>query len=63
MEAGGSSNEEATIVKITKNMNGTSLNIARESRLDTIAAPEMEQAVKESMDSANEWTLDFSRLD
>ena len=50
-------------MKITKNMNGSSLNVALEGRLDTSTAPELEQALKESLDSATELTLDFSKLD
>ena len=50
-------------MKITKTMNGTTLNIAREGRLDTTTAPELEQALKESLDSATALTLDFSALD
>ncbi|MBQ8954203.1 MAG: STAS domain-containing protein [Clostridia bacterium] len=50
-------------MKITKNLNGSSLNIALEGRLDTTTAPELEQALKESMDSATELTLDFGKLD
>ena len=50
-------------MKITKNLNGTTLNVALEGRLDTTTAPELEQALKEGMDSATELTLDFSKLD
>ena len=50
-------------MKITKNMNGTNLNVALEGRLDTTTAPELEQALKDSMDTATELTLDFSKLD
>ena len=50
-------------MKITKNLNGNSLNVALEGRLDTTTAPELEQALKESMDAATELTLDFSKLD
>ena len=50
-------------MKITKNMNGTELTIALEGRLDTTTAPELEQALKDSMDGANTLTLDFSKLD
>ena len=48
---------------ITKNMNGTTLNVTLEGRLDTTTAPELEQALKDSMDSANELTMDFAKLD
>ena len=50
-------------MKITKNMNGSSLNVALEGRLDTTTAPELEQALKNDMDTATELTLDFTRLD
>ena len=50
-------------MKITKNLNGTNLTIALEGRLDTTTAPELEQALKESMDAAAALTLDFSKLD
>ena len=50
-------------MKITKNTNGTTLNVALEGRLDTTTAPELEEALKESMDGANELTLDFAALD
>ena len=50
-------------MKITKNMNGTELTISLEGRLDTTTAPELEQALKDSMDGANTLTLDFGKLD
>ena len=50
-------------MKITKNMNGNTLEIALEGRLDTTTAPELEQELKASMDSANALTLDFGKLD
>ena len=50
-------------MKISKNMNGTSLTVALEGRLDTTTAPELEQALKDGMDAANALTLDFSKLD
>ena len=48
---------------ISKTQNGSSLTIALEGRLDTTTAPELEQALKESMDAAAALTLDFSKLD
>lgn len=50
-------------MKITKSMNGTTLNIALEGRLDTTTAPELEKELKDSVDAANELTLDFAKLD
>ena len=48
---------------ITKNLNGSTLTVALEGRLDTTTAPELEQALKESLDGANELTMDFAKLD
>ncbi len=48
---------------ITKNLNGTTLEIALEGRLDTMTAPELESELKNSMDAANELILDFGKLD
>ncbi|MBR1711185.1 MAG: STAS domain-containing protein [Clostridia bacterium] len=48
---------------IIKNSNGTDLTVALEGRLDTTTAPELEQALKESMDAATTLTLDFAKLE
>ena len=48
---------------INKTKNGNALTIALEGRLDTTTAPELEQALKESLDSAQELIMDFSKLD
>ncbi len=48
---------------ITKNQNGTSLEIALEGRLDTMTAPELEAELNASMNGAETLTLDFSKLD
>ena len=50
-------------MKITKNLNGTALEIALEGRLDTTTAPDLEKELKDSMDAATELTLDFGKLD
>jgi len=50
-------------MKINKTMNGTTLVIALEGRLDTTTAPELENELKTSMDSANELIFDFEKLD
>ena len=50
-------------MKIIKSLNGTALTLALEGRLDTMTAPELEQALKDGMDAASELTLDFARLD
>ena len=48
---------------ITGNLNGTTLEIALEGRLDTMTAPELEAELNASMDGAESLVLDFSRLD
>ena len=48
---------------ITKNQNGTSLEIALEGRLDTMTAPELEAELNKSLEGAESLTLDFSKLD
>ena len=48
---------------ITKNLNGTTLEIALEGRLDTMTAPELEAVLSESMDGAESLALDFSKLE
>ena len=50
-------------MKIDKNLNGTQLTIALEGRLDTTTAPDLEKALNESLNSATELTLDFTKLD
>ena len=48
---------------ITKSMNGTTLEIALEGRLDTMTAPELEAELKGSMNGAESLVLDFSKLE
>ena len=48
---------------INKTQNGNALTIALEGRLDTTTAPELEQALKESLDGANELTFDLEKLE
>lgn len=48
---------------INKTLNGTELTIALEGRLDTTTSPELEAALKESLDGVTALTLDFSRLE
>lgn len=50
-------------MKIIKNQNGGSLTIALEGRLDSSTAPELEQAIKGSLDGVTELVMDFARLD
>ena len=48
---------------IKKNQNANTLTIALEGRLDTSTAPELEQAIKGSLDGVTELVMDFARLD
>ena len=48
---------------IKKEMNGTELRIAVEGRLDTMTAPDLEAELRESLDTSESLTLDFSGLD
>ena len=50
-------------MKIEQTRDNSTLTLALEGRLDTITAPELEQALKESLDSAQELIMDFSKLD
>lgn len=49
-------------MKITKQLNGNTLQIALEGRLDTTTAPELEKEIK-NLDGVNALVLDFSKLD
>ena len=48
---------------ITKNLNGSTLEIALEGRLDTMTAPELEAELNRSMPSADSLVMDFAKLD
>ncbi len=48
---------------INKTMNGTTLEIALEGRLDTMTAPELEKELNASMKDAESLVMDFSKLD
>ena len=48
---------------ITRNMNGTNLEISLEGRLDTMTAPELEAELKQELNGVESLELDFSRLD
>ena len=50
-------------MNITKNMNGTTLEIALEGRLDTMTAPELEAELNKDLGGAESLVLDFSKLD
>ena len=48
---------------ITKNLNGTTLEIAPEGRLDTMTAPELEAELNASLKDVESLVLDFSKLE
>ena len=48
---------------MTKNINGTTLEIALEGRLDTMTAPELEAELNNSLDGVESLVLNFSKLD
>ena len=48
---------------ISKNQNGTTLNIALEGRLDTTTAPDLEKELKTSLGGVEQLVFDFSKLD
>ena len=50
-------------MNITKNMNGTTLEIALEGRLDTITAPELDAELNKDMPGADSLVLAFRKLD
>ena len=50
------------MLDIKKKLDGDKLEFALEGRLDTITAPELEAAVKESIEGVNELSFDFTNL-
>lgn len=50
-------------MKIAKTQKGNSLYFALEGRLDTNTAPELEAAIKGSIDGVEELTIDMQGLD
>ncbi|MBR6088739.1 MAG: STAS domain-containing protein [Anaerolineaceae bacterium] len=47
---------------ITKNLNGSTLTIALEGRLDTKTSPELEKEIRSSLDGVDELIFDLSDL-
>ncbi len=50
-------------MKIEHKENGTELTVAREGRLDTTTAPELEADLKNSLDGLTVLILDFEKLE
>ncbi len=48
---------------IEKTQNNTELTLALRGRLDTVTAPELEQALKDSLEGATSLTFDLAGLD
>ncbi len=51
------------MMTITKNQNGTHLDLALAGRLDTTTAPQLEAELRQSVDGVTELTLDFGELE
>ena len=50
-------------MEIVKTRNGNILDIAIEGRLDTTTAPELEEALRSSLDGVTELNFDLEKLD
>lgn len=48
---------------ITKNVEGTTLQIALQGRLDTTTAPQLEEELKQSLEGMKEVILEFTQLE
>ena len=48
---------------IDKNLNGTSMEIAIEGRLDTMTSPQLEEELKTSLEGITDLTFDFEKLE
>ncbi len=51
------------MLNIEKTIENGTAAFALEGRLDTVTAPELEQALKEALDGVSELSLDFEKLD
>ena len=51
------------MLNINKTVEGTTLNVALEGRLDTTTAPKLEAELKESLNGMKEVVLDFAKLE
>lgn len=50
-------------MKVEKKLEGTTLNISVEGRLDTATAPNLEKEAKESLEGVTKLILDFEKLE
>ena len=50
-------------MNIEKNLEGTTLTLALEGRLDTTTSPDLEEALAASLDGATALVFDFAKLD
>ena len=50
-------------MNITKNLNGTSLCLALEGRLDTTTAPVLEEVLDSAVEGITELVFDFAKLE
>ena len=50
-------------MEIKKTLEGEKLTVAISGRLDTTTAPELEEALKESMDGISELVIDFTETE
>ncbi len=50
-------------MNITKQQNGSELNVALEGRLDTTTAPQLEAELKPALEGITKLTFDFSKLE
>ena len=48
---------------IDKKLNGTSMEIAIEGRLDTMTSPQLEEELKTSLEGITDLTFDFDKLE
>lgn len=48
---------------LNKTLNGSSLTLAVEGRLDTVTSPELEAFVSENLEGVTELTFDFTNLE
>lgn len=50
-------------MNIIKNLDGSTLNIALDGRLDTITAPDLDKELKDSLNGVETLAFDFAKLE